>query len=122
MQAAGRRIIEARGKYVEAAQAIASRLFKAEGSLETAALDLNNLHTGLIEGRRAAGLSASVGHDLLHETSQAQAAVDAALAAVARVHHASGRQVKELGLPRLDFGQGGNKPNADTNPDYFGGA
>ena len=82
-------------------------MLKSHIPKETAALDLNDLHTGLIKGRRAAGLSASVGHHLLHETSQAQAAVHAALAANARVHHASGRQVKELGLPRMDFGQGG---------------
>lgn len=121
--AAGRRLVRARETYSDNARAVAARLFKAEKSLEQTALDLNDLYAGLLEARRASGLSTTVGHELIHETTRAQVALTDALSAIVKVHAAAGRQIRELGLPRMDFGGSGGKPTGDSVADDFvGGA
>lgn len=109
---AGRRAIVERPQRAVAAQAVADQLFVSERAVDVAAGEISKLFTTFIEARRKAGLSTTVGHELLNDATEAQSALVVALEKVTALHGRGLALTRELGLPRMDFGDGGVKPDS----------
>lgn len=108
--AAGREAVQARPARAVAAQTVATQLFIAEKAVDSATGEVAKLMSILLEARREAGLSTTVGNPLLEDAAAAQTALVQALQRVSALH-ASGLELTEkLRLPRMDFGDSGEKP------------
>ena len=112
--AAGRRAVRDRPIRHAAVQAVAQQLFVTESAVDTAATEVGRLFAAMLEARRSANISTSVGQPLLEDATAAQAAIVEALQRVSTLHAAGLKLADSLGVPRMDFGDGAGKPPADA--------
>ena len=115
--AAGRAAIKARPQREAAAQEIADQLFRCEASFDSGVSEVAALMSSLVKARRGAGLSITVGQEMLDETAEAQRLIVAGLQRLGTVHSKGLLLAQQFGL-RMDFGDNGG----DKHPDFVGGA
>ncbi|QUD87872.1 hypothetical protein [Phenylobacterium montanum] len=101
----------------KAMEAIAPELFAAEQAIDDAILQATRLTAALINERRNAGLSATVGQDAIERSSAAFTTLVAARREIVATHVELGDLKKQLGLGAVMVGNGGDKPDANlTEP------
>ena len=119
--AAGRKALRERPAREAAAQAVADQLFRTEAAGVAMGQELAALFSSMLEQRAAAGLSATVGQELLAEATAAQALIVEAFGRLNRVHEGGLDLARRLGVTRSDFGDGGKPPgHPNFMPDDMG--
>lgn len=99
-----------------AAQMVANQLFEAEAALDTALAAVAALAVAMPAARREAGLSVQYAQTAFEGTSETLSLLTRARRTIVETHDALAKAQKQMGLGRIAFGPGDDKPDEEEPP------
>ncbi len=104
-----------RNQRIAAARDVAEKLHAAEAAIDEAFARVAQLNMALPEARRTANLSAVIGQDVFSRTAGSMQHLASARQEMVAAHHGLFEAQTDLGLARMNFGGGEDKPKTANN-------